>query len=185
MKKVPLFKTLMVLAAFLALSCSDRTGNPIATAPSTARQDGMDMNEGQHASPGLWGYYDINLDIDSKTAQVTPNRSVMGTMNIVSFLNANPAALQFGFNDINSGDGYVDVDLNVTITHPFSTAGTEFNAYDVRGILIGNGSSNLVSDSKVSYPKLGTDQYLKNADGLTRWFNPTEFAVPGVYGYMD
>jgi len=68
----------------------------------------------------------------------------------------------------------------VAITHPLNTA--EFDGYDVMGVLIGDGSGALAYNGG-AYAKSGTDQYLLNPDGYTRWFNPTEFTSPGVFGY--
>ncbi len=130
----------------------------------------------------LWGYWDINVDIESRSVEVIPDRLMMFTVNIVKFLNNDPIGIQFSFNGTTPGAGYVDVDLDVTIKHPLDDAG--FNGYDVRGIFIGDGSGTLAYNTDLTYPVNGTDQVLLNADGYTRWYNPSEFLVPKIGGYV-
>jgi hypothetical protein len=133
-------------------------------------------------SANLWGYYDIYLDLETNTIQAVPNRSTEFAANVVKFLNNDPQGLKVKSNGVTPGPGYVDLDVDITIKHPLSTH--EYDGYDVRGIFVGNGTSHLQYNDKLVFPAYGTDQIVLNADGYTRWFNPTEFLVPKLFGYI-
>jgi len=179
---------LVFLCGLFVLGCSNGAGNPV-TAPETpgdsveqppalTSQSELSMNEPETF---LWGYYDLYFDIDDMKVEAVANRSGMFTANVTMFLNMNPARLGFKFNDITAGVGYVDVDVDISITHPLGLA--KFNGYDVRGVFIGNGSGVMEYNGDLIHPVAGIEQVLSNADGYTRWFNPPEFQVSGLFGY--
>ena len=156
---------------------------------------------GASSQTHLWGYYDVYVDIPTQTAMAVVNRDEMFSANVVNFLNGKAANLTFKVNGTPVGTGYVDVDIDVSITHPFAGM-PQYNGYDVRGIFIGNGSKTLAYNSKLKYASRDTgalvDQQMYDygdvagdphpgkvggPDGYTRWFNPTEFTTPGLFGY--
>jgi len=128
----------------------------------------------------------------------------MFTANVVQFVNGNPANLAFDIFGTPVGPDYVDVDIDVSITHPFPGI-HQYDGYDVRGVFMGSGSETLSYGSNLDYPSLVTDQHMKdynpeglddeymdpydapvgNPDGYTRWFNADEFIAPGVLGYLQ
>jgi hypothetical protein len=174
----------VLLSVVFALSCAGNTG---PAAPDTAAQPGpaVSSQAGGQASQNptwLWGFYDVWFDFESKSVEAVPNRTTQFSANVVKFLNGSPPGISFAFNGVTPGSGYVDVDLDVTITHPLDDAG--FDGYDVRGIFIGNGSYLLDYGLWIADTYNGTDQVLMNADGYTRWFNPTEFPTPKIWGYI-
>jgi len=177
---------ILIALAVLALSCSGSGGNLVIT-PSDedmTSMPGLTADSTQKVEPAnsiLWGCYDIAFDLDSHMVDVVLNRTAMFTLNAVTFLNNNPAGVSFNFNGVNAGADFVDVDVDITITHPLGDA--RFNGYDVRGVFIGNGSGVMKYGNNLRYPVRGLDQTLTNADGYTRWFNPLEFPVPGIGGY--
>ena len=74
------------------------------------------------------------------------------------------------------------LELDVSITHPFSTP--VLTGFDVMGVVIGNGT--LVSSHDPGVVWAGTDDLqVINADGYTRWMNPTEFTQSGLLGYTE
>jgi len=131
----------------------------------------------------LWGYYDLYFDTEACEVRITPNRSVEFALNIVTFLNSNPAGLGVSFNGTTPGPGYVDIDMDITITHPMTQP--KFNGYDVRGIFISNASATMSYNGDLTFPIPGSDSMLLNADGYTRWWNPTEFTSTGFQGYEE
>jgi hypothetical protein len=156
-------------------SCPGITGNQtISAATENASQT------------QLWGLYDVYIDIPTKTVTATVNRQAMFTANVVQFVNGKPPKLAFHINDTPVGADYVDVDIDVSITHPFPGL-TQYNGYDVRGVFMGNGSTQLQYTSLI-YASLGTDQFMLpdpddqqgGPDGYTRWFNKTEFSTGGM-----
>jgi hypothetical protein len=142
------------------------------------------LNEAQ---THLWGYWDVYVDIKSRTVEAVENRQAMFTANVVNFVNGKPGNLGFHINSTPIGPDYVDVDIDVTITHPFPGL-PQYNGYDVRGVFMGDGSANLGYNPSLFYPVLGTDQYMLadpadgfgGPDGYTRWYNRTEFSGGGM-----
>jgi len=173
---------ILILAGMIVAGCArsgsgtpiSPDGRPGAVPAATARPAG-----GQTL---LWGYYDLMFDPSSGTIEAALSRSAMFTLNATGFLNAAPGSLQLTMNGITPGFDYLDVDLDVTITHPVDIEG--FDGYDVRGVFIGNGSGKLDSNEDLRCAVPGTDQVLLNADGYTRWFNPVEFTSPGIFGHV-
>ena len=149
-------------------------GSPEITAPS---------HESASSKPVLWGYYDLVFDFENETAEIVPNRSMMFALNIVYFLNNNPAGVSLSDFSAHPDGGQIETKMNITITHPMDIA--KFDGYDVRGILIGNGSGTMTYNPEMTVAVEGTDQWLDNMDGFTRWFNPTEFTNPGIFGYTQ
>jgi len=176
------------LYGLFVLGCSNGAGNPV-TAPETPGDNVeqppalTSQNDSSMEEPEtfLWGYYDLYFDIENMKVEAVASRSSMFTANVTMFLNMSPTGLGFTFNDVTPGPGYVDVDVAIAITHPLGLP--KFNGYDVRGVFVGNGSGVMNYDSDLVYPVAGTDQILSNADGYTRWFNPAEFQVSGLFGY--
>ncbi len=180
----------IAVAALVAIGCADGGGgNPLT--PSSNHEL---KSESSHTGPThtqLWGYYDVYLDIENRTVEIIPNRRVMYAVNVVRFINEPPTNLGFQIHDIVQGSNYVDIDIDITITHPFPGM-PQFNGYDVRGVFIGDGSSTLDYNNSLAYPVFGTDQYMLDdplngdgggPDGYTRWYNPVEFTTEGMFGY--
>jgi len=165
------------------VSCAGETGNPISTpVPQIKSDNGIE-------SPGgtkLWGFFEVSIDLENMCVSAIPNRNSQFTANVVNFLNSNPLNLKFSINETVVDTGYIDVDIDVAIVHPFPGL-PEYNGYDVRGIFMGNGSASLAT-SGVIYPVLGDDQSMLAdpddgdgaPDGYSRWFNRPEFSHPGM-----
>ncbi len=184
----------LIIIAFCGCSTINGVESPIAPVlDNSAAQQSPDVN----TSPTyLWGYYDVYLNMETMSAEIVPNRNLDFTVNIVKFLDKTASGLAIQFNGTHAGSGYVDVDLDVTIKHPFPNK-PEYNGYDVRGIFIGDGTQTLAYDSALKYAGTGDQQMhdfnelasdphtgeIGNPDGYTRWWNPTEFITPGIFGY--
>ncbi len=186
MNRFTVLLSLLISCLFIVIGCSGGGGGaPIA--PTGDQESAQDLTaasgpDEQQSQARLWGYYDVILDVASKTVKVVPNRSIEFALNIVKFLNQNPTSLSIDINEITPAPGYIDIDLDVTINHPLDDAG--FDGYDVRGIFVGDGSTELDYNNDLVCPVPGNDQILLNADGYTRWFNPPEFWVPKIFGYI-
>lgn len=175
-----------VIFLLIAVSCSKNNGqgsSPIMPLHGTT----ANASNMLHSHTNLWGYYDVFIDIENQKVSSTLNRQVMFTANVVNFLNSNPAGLKFKINATPTGPDYIDVDIDVTITHPFPGL-PQYHGYDVRGVFMGDGSASLNYNSDLIYPVLGTDQYMLDdpadgiggPDGYTRWFNKSEFSQGGM-----
>ncbi len=186
--------TLLAVLAATALVAIGCSGSGSAVTP-TADQEPMTVsNPTGQTQTHLWGYYDCVIDIPSKTVIAVPNRHVMFTANVVNILNSNPASLAFHVNEVIPNPDYVDVDIDVSLTHPFPGM-NQFDGYDVRGVFMGNGSGTMGYNTDLNYPVLGVDQYelaspvtgFGDPDGYTRWFNRTEFGSQSnpLFGYTQ
>ena len=187
---------LAAIALYAFAGCASSSGGLSPLAPqlkdTSARQAGMG-----ETSTYLWGFYDVYLDFENQTATAVPNRDVEFASNIVKFLNTSASNLSIKFNGTVPTPDYIDVDMDVTIKHPFSGK-PAYNGYDVRGIFLGNGSKTLGYDSpnlKVAdsgdqimydFDGIASDPHsgkVGNPDGYTRWWNPTEFTSKTIFGY--
>ncbi len=188
---------ILLVSALLLIGCNTSNRNPIA-ADFGQPTSSVIEHPGQSNSH-LWGYFDVYIDLVNKSVECIPNRSVMFAANIVRFLNAT-ASIQFEVCGIAPGSGRVDVDIDVAISHPFPGM-THYNGYDVRGIFIGDGSTDqLWYDPSMSIADKESHQLMYDfgeitsdphpgqvgmPDGYTRWWNPDEFNVPGTLGYTE
>ncbi|MFA5967164.1 MAG: SBBP repeat-containing protein [Patescibacteria group bacterium] len=181
------FSVLLIALLLLAVtSCAGGSGNAVSPVTEPEMTLGTMGHTGQ-SQTHLWGYYDIYIDIETQTAEAIPNRQAMFTANVVTFLNGNIANLNFHINSVPVGLDYLDVDIDVSITHPFPGL-SQYNGYDVRGVFMGDGSATLQYNSDLHYPVLGTDQFMLadpvdefgGPDGYTRWFNKPEFSTGGL-----
>ncbi len=186
----------IAFATLVTMGCSSGGTNPVVPT------DGTDLSlssqgSTQNANTCLWGYFDVFIDIENQTVEAVHDRTVMFTANVVTFINMNPANLKFLVKEILPGPDYLDVDIDVTLNHPFPGL-NQFDGYDVRGVFMGDGSASLNYNGSLVYPVQGTDQFQLadpdfpggehgQPDGYTRWFNLTEFANPSMdmFGYTQ
>ncbi|MCX6644944.1 MAG: PQQ-binding-like beta-propeller repeat protein [bacterium] len=185
-----LFNVVLPLALACAIFVVGCSGSGASSNPVT-----LDSNTGitgssenvSHSATYLWGYYDVYIDIPTQTATAVPNRLVMFTANIVKILNGKEGALGCKINAIVTGSDYVDVDVDLSLTHPFPGL-PQYTGYDLRGVFMGDGSASFIYNSDLIYPVLGTDQFMLadpvdgygGPDGYTRWFNKPEFSTGGM-----
>ena len=180
---------IILLAACLQIcSCSGK--NPLQT--EIPQPDFAASDETYTDSTVLLGYFDVEFDPVSGTVSANMNRHAMTTWNIVKLMDNIPASLTFNVNNVIFEDEYTDVDVDVTITHPYNGA-EKLNIYGVRGIFIGDGSKEFEYYGETMVTgEPGVDQTMLNdpvnldgggPDGYTRWFNAVEFYNPGLLGY--
>ena len=190
MNKFSVLSAGIIFLLLVVVGCS--SSNPIAPESNPNLALDASQNTTGQSTEWLWGYYDVYLDIDTQEATIVPNRNAMLIANVLFFLNNQPASLAISFNGTNVSPGNVEVDLDVTITHPIPGL-TKFNGYDVKGIFIGNGSGVMEHNDALTYAVPGVDQLMMDdpvnddgggPDGYTRWFNPVEFAKGGLFSYI-
>ena len=175
----------VVCALLLIIGCSGG-GNPVAPSSSdSSALTGQSAPEMQPANSSLLGYYDIYYDIQANKFEVVADRTAAYTLNIVPFLNLMNIphyGITFGSILVHDDDPtFLGVDVEFNIYHPFPGI-DQYNAYDLRGVVIGNGATTLEYDG-IRASRHGTDLWMKNPDGYTRWFNPTEFTTELIFGY--
>ena len=175
---------IVVIAGVITFGCSkgkDAPTVPVVDTQATPASDSARMGTGT----SLLGYYDIYFDIEAGTFEAVANRSAAFTLNIVPFLNmmTDPLyGITFGSIVIYDDDpSILGVDVEFKVHHPFPGI-DQYDAYDLLGVIIGNGSETL-SYRGLEVPERGTDLWMKNADGYTRWFNPVDFTTELIFGY--
>jgi hypothetical protein len=193
---------LCLLFYFLSLSCAQPGFVP--TLPDTGGS-ASPVSTQHESSPTtlLWSLYNVQIDPTTRAVRVSLDRNSMATMNVVNFLNSKPASLKITINKVVPDVGFVDIDLDVAITHPLNGS-TQYNVYDVRGVFIGNAGAYVFADmlTMAQYPHYppitqfsesgyqGSHEVLDDPagdgggpDGYTRWFYPLGFPSPGLFGY--
>ena len=181
-----LFAAIM-FSSFVAIGCSGGGGgSPVVPSANPEITSGSD-NSGQiqHPNTSLLGYFDVYLDVGNQTMEVVEDRTASYTINIVPFLNqmaSPPNGISLGAIDFDDSDpSNLIVDVEFKWYHPFPTI-EQYKVYDFMGVIISNGDSTL-GYHNLSVGNYGSDTYMTNADGYTRWFNPTEFTTELIFGW--
>lgn len=171
---------LAVLQTALGLSCAGQS-SPVETGGLTT--PAANGNNASHAH--IIGYYDVLFDIENGAFEAIENRSAGFKLNIVPFLNqmaSPPNGISFANIALHQDDPEIlGVDVEFIIHHPFPGI-HQYDVYDVMGIVIGDGTDAL-KYRNLKTARQGSDLWMKNADGFTRWFNPVDFTTDLIFGY--
>ena len=131
----------------------------------------------QTASRSCLGFYMLLIDSEKLTVEVVPVRAAALHLNVVGILNTTMGVSAIGVPaEADPANGLFVFD--VTLTHPFAIK-PQLAGFDVKGILMTPGTLELGSQIFADVD----ETQLENADGYTRWWNPTEFTDPGMFGY--
>lgn len=160
--------TILILA--ILAGCSGTAGINPAEPLSPVETRISDSNDRT-----LWGYYEIYVDPALPSMEITPLRQVDMHLNSLKYLETPTSTLV-------SLEGPLQINgdvltVNIGLTHPLPQL--IFTGFDVRGILISRGSVDF-GDGLIAPGK--DDLRLLNADGYTRFWNPTDFSGSG---YQD
>ncbi|MFH1676542.1 MAG: hypothetical protein ABIC40_05910 [bacterium] len=187
MRRIYLFTIFAVIISAM-ISCTNGNNELSPVIPTLGTESpNTALSVERQPQTQLWGCYEIEIDIPTQTVTAVPLRHAMFTANVTKFVNGKAANLGFKINDTPVTPEYIDVDIDVTITHPFPGL-LQYNGYDVMGIFMGNGSATMQYNSDLVYSVNGTDQTMKpppddsygGPDGYTRWFNAVEFSTGGM-----
>jgi hypothetical protein len=192
--KTQLFSVLATIAvALVSFGCAGDS-NPFAPDdnPALAVQTASSKPV---SNTYLWGLWDVTVDTETGEIEAAPARNAEYTWNVVAILNNKPTDIYPFFYYIDHQIEYTYYGIRVRLTHPFPGQ-PQFNAYDVRGILIGEGTGVMKYDPALLYPESDTCPFMLDyhnewepyyegggPDGHTRWFNATEFPYPGILGF--
>jgi hypothetical protein len=180
-KLFPLLIGLML--AVLSIGCSQGPGfDPVNTSiPIQSGIIGESVNNAGSSNHYLWGLWQCDIDPETQAVEIVPMRGAEFHVNVTGRLQAPaPTGLKIVINKFEPANALVD--LNLTVTHPYPNS--NFRGFDVRGIVLGAG--NVISPaSDPSIVFTAPDGFrIENADGYTRWWNPTEFGTSGLYGFV-
>ncbi len=192
MRRSIIFASLL-LPLMLALGCG---GEKTPIAPDMNSPLTVAAESASATSRVLWGFYEVEIDPATLKVSVIPLRGAMFTANVTQFMqppfsptNMLAISIDFGGSDIPSNLFAVDV----TLRHPFPGL-AQFRGFDVRGIFMADASMSAGFDPTVEYanwfdaaPGVPTSEsVLLNADGYTRWWNPSEFtSFDTIFGYTQ
>ncbi len=161
-----------VVVLLMLVGCSGDGG---ALAPP---KDIERITHGNHAMLGMWQF---TADPVAETLDIVPMRVSGMHLNALPFLEP-PPFLNLTLESLEFNGDILEADIG--LRHPFLGL-TRFSGFDVCGVLITNGSITGFDNSDLVMAG-GDDTYLMNADGLTRWWNPSEFPHDGtILGYKD
>jgi hypothetical protein len=197
-----IFAVLLLCGVFF-ISCAGNNSSPIGS-PSLTKDSvtnagvtnaGLTNASGANAgltngtsggasSHNLWGYWSVRIDPETMTADIVPLRSAEFTCNVTRFMQKPVSPVNMVSIGMLPGsipaDGYFEV--RVTLKHPFPGL-NQYRGFDVRGIFMSDGSYATGHDSTATYAG-PSDSILLNADGLTRWWNSTEFtSFETIFGF--
>lgn len=173
---------ILVLLVLLAAGCSSGGSavQPIAP-PVTNSQANQAVSTGQTAL----GFYDITFNKDTMEFDVVPLRTAMFQANLTRLLQPpvqpiNLVTLMFHLGESDIPNGLIVVDI--TVRHPF-VGEPRFRGFDLLGIIMGDATWHESVEQKLIWPA-HDELRLVNADGYTRWWNPTEFtSYETIFGY--
>ena len=173
--------TLVVFAVLLISGCAGSRINPAI--PSVSDDCTSSLSQ-VHPIRILWGTYNALIDPIALTVDFVPFRTADFTLNLMTFLQPPTVPSQQIFATIGPGSdpatGMFVIDIS--IRHPYPNL-KALNCFDVRGIIMGDGSTAGIHDPTAIYGNSDETQIL-NADGYTRWWNFPEFTSYGtIFGY--
>lgn len=174
------------LIVFLIFIIVSGCGGNAPTAPGAGIQshsvsDYPALNGNRH----LLGMWQFVVDLKNPSLEIIPLREATAHVNVVGILEPAPLTyLSIDTSTLSVSVAEQIVEVDVILKHPFPMS-PQFTGFDVRGIVISDGSKKPFSfDNELVMSSL-LETRLVNADGYTRWWNPSEFKGKGILGYKD
>jgi len=184
---------IVIMAMIFLVGCAGAGDNP-AIPPVTGEIPGITSPAADEYVPHslqtiprvTWAWYDVEIDPETWQIEIIPDRNLGFTFNVTQFLQppaGNPANLGLTLVDTSQWISNGLIDLDISITHPFP-GNNKLRGFDVMGVFMSAGSVAGYNDTSVLYPVTdGSEAYLINTDGYTRWMNATEFTQAGLLGF--
>jgi len=171
--------TVLTILSLALFGCSG--GNQVPVTPDTVGAN-LDAGEPYDGSHHLWGLWEVSVNEDRTSVEITPARFSTGHFNVTHLLEYSPCMNCLRIVQVvPSGANYLEV--TIELRHPYPGMDT-FTGFDVRGIAIFNGTA-LFPSSGLTYSnnEFGEGELL-NPDGYTTLYNlGTE--GHGMGGYLQ
>ncbi|MCK4720659.1 hypothetical protein KAU08_08370, partial [bacterium] len=167
---------LVLFSMILLIGCQGHPASPDIQQQSdlTSREPQSDIRS--HHSLGS---YLVELNTRDSSVDILPLRSSDLHLNLTKiFVNMMGLDIVVVPGESDPPTGLFVLDF--TLTHPLDEQ-PQFSIFDVKGIVLTPGTLNI---GPLVFADAGETR-LENADGYTRWWNPTEFTQPGIFGYTD
>jgi len=171
-------RLLHLLLILFVVGCSTGTRDPVQPDPGTKIPINLKAPSQINDNHMLWGEYNLFFNNDHTSVDVVPKRQGRLHLNALKFLEEYCTDCIKVTGIHNNGDGTIN--LTVQITHPFPD-NPEYTGFDVKGIIMFNGSYDVFWQSYYIYPfyehfhiswKEAGDAELLNPDGYTPRWNP-------------
>ena len=180
-KSIPLTGSIVtaILALALPILAGCAGGSPTLPTPDESAQNLTSdiLTDPVAGSRTLWGLWQGVVDTQAGTIEFVPLRQSALHINVTGVLN-NTLGLSVSIDQGASDPAAGLFAIDITLVHPFGTK-PQLAGFDVKGIMMNPGT--------LSIPPLvfsGLDETrLLNADGHSRWWNPSEFTGSGMLGY--
>jgi len=125
----------------------------------------------------LWGWAELRCDTRTGDVELIPVRTPEIHLNVLKPVMGTASTSVTYLSELSDPPTGLFV-VDISLTHPFPGK-DNLSGFDVKGILITPGTF-----AVGSLVLAGRDETeLLNRDGLTRWWNPTEFTGGGLLGY--
>ncbi|MCX6647664.1 MAG: hypothetical protein NTY09_15075 [bacterium] len=178
------FTLIIAIAGLIIAGCSGHNSAPVAPDETISPQD-LTGSADVSNDPGVNSHYLLSSGLiyvntenpNDPIIEIIPAREGEMHLNILKFLEVGPCSDCFrivGFNF--PGPGYENLNVDIRIDHPFNDL--LYSAFDVRGIIMFNGSHEFPAiDKTTSDPSIGEGSLL-NADGYTALYNASTLTAP-------
>jgi hypothetical protein len=181
--KYPITVLLAVIFAMVSVSssCAGPGENPVTPGDRLSIQN---SDNSLPESRYLWGYYRISGNTDTGEVRVVPVRTVDGHWNVLRWLEQGPCTACVSTSNIQPGGGG-SIFIDIRIKHPF--ANPTYTGFDVRGIVLWNGSKSFPGAGLTVPDRSFGEGELLNGDGFTTLYNRlTSGSGPnGNQGYVQ
>jgi hypothetical protein len=174
---MPRYSLLCWLAAVILFSLVSCSENPVQPELQVASNPGVEIIDANPNHQCL-GYYGLAVDTSDWKVTVLPQRAPSLHVNVTGIMNTTMGVTAKTVPaESDPANGLIVMDIG--LKHPFSTK-PQLTGFDVKGILMTSGSLT-AGGLKFAGP---AETRLANADGYSRWWNPSEFMDAGMFGYV-
>ncbi len=163
-----LTKIILSFMLLIAVGCAHGANPVVPSEKNTA------VNQSNHA---LWGYAEMRCNIETGEVDLTPMRSSELHLNVLGPVMAT-SGMDITIDSLASDFLNGLFVMDISLTHPFAGQ-DKLSGFDVKGILITPGTL-ICGPWVIAGPE---ETQLLNRDGLTLWWNPTDFTGGGLLGY--
>ncbi len=179
----------------LFLGCQGHNQNPVTAVPHPGSQEALsdevvsELPKGRTVAntPALWGLYEFAYDPQSHEISAVPLRGPSFALNVVTFLQPPRGSVHDMMVMVLDDSQFYStgrLDVRVILHHPFPGQ-VLYTGFDVAGVFLTEGSITAPYDTDITYANPALNPTLLNADGYTRWMNPSEFLTGDIFGYEE
>ncbi|MFH1676268.1 MAG: hypothetical protein ABIC40_04505 [bacterium] len=161
----------------IAVGCGNHSDPSTPGNSVTKIQSNPKFVSDENSQRYLWGYYHCMADRETGEVSAVPARTTQLHINATDAMNKTLGLSLKVESGSDPKNGLFQ--LKVTLIHPYSG---KYNlcGFDVKGIFLTTGEIH-AGNYRIPGPN---DATLLNPDGWSRWWNPTEFPDPGLFGFV-